>query len=180
MPIFSPIFKHFQICSNIKKSPTPKTPPINKHPSRKSEKGQAVIESIFSIIITVVMFMLICAISLYMYMQTTVFMAARQGARIAAVDRNMVTSPSSARANVVSTVQNFFSGITGQTLNSGDIVLTGPTGSIGSRNVTVRVTFNMRSPIPAGAFFAGLGAGNDPDDLDTFRCQASATMRFEE
>lgn len=153
---------------------------LNYFTPQKSQKGQAIIESIFSIIITVAMFMIICAISLYMYMQTTVFMAARQGARVAAVDMDMVNDPASAEASVIASVQNFFSGITGQSLDGDDIIVTGPTGTVGSRNVTVQVTFNMDSPIPAGAFFAGLGAGNDPDTLDTFTCQASASMRFEE
>jgi flagellar basal body-associated protein FliL len=158
---------------------------FNQHQSAKSgltsrlkDRGQVIVESVFGIIITVIIFLLIAAISIFMFFQTAVFMSARQGARVAAITPGM--SDGSAVSTVRSEVQSFFNNMTGQTVSSGNITVTGPTGATGYRNVSVRVTYTLDSPIPLGAFLESLGAAGAQAALDSFDCDATATMRYEE
>lgn len=152
----------------------------NKHHAgnKAAQKGQVIVESVFGIIITVVIFLFISAISIFMFFQTAVFMSARQGARLAAVNPNMTSGGSIAA--VRNGVQSFFNNMTGQNLPSGNITVTGPTGATGYRNVSVRVTYTLDSPIPLGAFLESLGAAGAQATLDSFDCDATATMRYEE
>ncbi len=144
-----------------------------KRGKHHASAGQAVVESVFSIIITTVMFGMICAICVYLFFQANVFMAARHGARIAATGAD--------NATVVSETQGFFNGTTNQTLAGGNITVTGPTGAtIGQRNMSVAVTYTINSPVPIGAFLDSYGATGAADALDSFDTAATATMRLEE
>jgi len=149
---------------------------------RKAALGQAVIESVFSILITVILFMFIAALCVFLYLQTTVFMAARHGARLAAVSSLMATNPASVTTTVRSGVQSYFIGVTGgRVIPSGNITLTGPTGTVGARTVTVRVTYTVTDGIPVGALLQTLGvSAATAADIDSFDCAATATMRYEE
>lgn len=144
----------------------------------KPHRGQVVVESMFGIIMTVVVFLLISAISIFMFFQASVFLSARQGARLAAVDPNMTGG--GGVANVRAGVQTFLNGMTGQALPANNITVNGPAGATGYRNVTVQVNYALASPIPLGAFLESLGAAGAQAALDTFNCVATATMRYEE
>lgn len=149
--------------------------------SRKAACGQAIIESVFSILITVILFMFIAALCVFLYLQTTIFMAARHGARLAAVNSQLVSDSAGVTATVKSGVQSYFNSVTGRTIPLGNITLTGPTGTVGSRTVSVAVTYTVTDGIPVGAFLQTLGvSAATAADIDSFDCAASATMRYEE
>lgn len=147
---------------------------------RRSRSGQAVVELCFSIIMFTIMLAMIATLCLYLYMQNSVITAAREGARVAASDINFQSSSTSSTAitNVQNHVISFFQQTTGQTLGSGNISVTGPSGSTtGYRNMVVTVTYTLTNPINISGFMQALGAG---PGLGSFNLSATATTRYEE
>jgi hypothetical protein len=151
---------------------------------RKAAKGQAVIESIASIILFTMMLGLVMAITVYLYFQQALVTAAREGARQAALNADIGSAGS--EGNGIGTVQNFVINqvqqTTGQTLAAADITVTPPSASPdqtpGNRTVNVQITWNMTNPVGVGNFVEALGGDGEP--FKTIPVSATATMRYEE
>jgi hypothetical protein len=154
--------------------------------TRKAEAGQAVIESIASIIIFTLMLGLVMCISVYLYFQQAIVTAAREGARQASLNTALGSSGSeqsgidSVQAYVADEVQK----LTGQTFSPtvATINVSPPSASAdqtpGKRQVTVSIVWNMANPVTVGNMAAAFG-GN-ADTFNNIPVSASATMRYEE
>jgi Flp pilus assembly protein TadG len=141
---------------------------------------------IFSLLMFSLSFLLIATGCVYLYMQNAVVSAARVGARAASVSNDLggsnATSASTARSAIAQQVKTYLTGLAGSSgldVPLGNIVLTGPTGTAGSRNVTVTITGTFKDPLSANSFISGLG-GTGGSAYNGFPLSASATMRYEE
>lgn len=149
--------------------------------TKQAHKGQAAVEMVMSILMFVIMLAMIMSMSLYLYVQHTLLTAAREGARIAAVDPNFgnAGTTSTGTSNVQAWVQNFVNSSTGIQLNNNDIVVNGPTGVAGSRNIAVSINYTFQNPIQVLTLLNRLGGGS-ATGLDTITMSSNATMRYEE
>jgi hypothetical protein len=153
---------------------------------RKAASGQAIIESIASIIIFTLMLGLVMCISVYLYFQQALVTAAREGARQASLNAELGSG--STEQSGISTVQNYVADeirqLTGQTYSPSvaTITVTPPSSSAdqtpGKRQVTVSIVWNMTNPVTVGNMAAVFG-GN-ADTFNNIPVSASATMRYEE
>ena len=156
------------------------------HTKRKRASGQAIIESLASIIIFTILLALIVSISAYLYFQQALVTAAREGARQASLNASMGSSSteSSGIAAVQAYVSNEVLQLTGQdfSTSSATITVVPPSQSAnqtpGQRTVNVQITWNMKNPIGIAGFLKALGT--NASALDTIPVVASATMRYEE
>ena len=125
------------------------------------------------------MFALVCSGFVFLYTQTTLISAARQGARVAAVNMDLASNPSSVQTAVYDQVNTYFQQTTGQTLAASDVTVTGPTGAtVGQRNVQVTVQYSMPNPLGVAGLLSALGGDGAP--WQSFPVSATATMRYEE
>lgn len=147
--------------------------------SRKS--GQTAIELVMSLLLFVAMLGTLLSLSLYLYLNHTFLTAAKEGARTASVETNLADGNTYAAgvANVRSWVKSFISSSSGIQLQDSDITVTGPTGTFGSRTVTVTVSYAFQNPIQIRTFIDKLSGGS-ANNLDTFTISNTATMRYEE
>lgn len=149
--------------------------------TKHATQGQAAVEMVMSVLMFVIMLAMVMSLSLYLYVQHTLFTAAREGARIAAVDPSFgnAATTSTGTANVQSWVQNFVSSSTGIQLNNSNITVSGPTGATGSRNITVTLNYTFQNPVQVLTLLNRLGGGS-ATGLDTITMSSNATMRYEE
>ncbi len=148
--------------------------------SFRRDKGQAVLETVGAMIMLLISTMAIFALGMHIYFLTSLNASAREGVRIAAMDYQLLTNPSSTLSQVQTAVINNFKGVTGQTLPAGNITLTGPTGATtGYRTVQVAVSYSWTNPF--GGISTLINAfGGDGNWLKTIPMSSSATMRYEE
>ena len=149
----------------------------------RGKKGQAMIEMIFSIILFLMLLGGLVAFSLYLYVTNSLFSACREGARYAATDAglaNVATNAASVSA-AKARVESVTSSSTGINLADSDITVTGPTGAIGSRTVTVAISYNYTNTITPMAFMASYtGSPVSAESLDASTIRVSTMMRYEE
>lgn len=151
---------------------------------RKAQKGQAVIESIASILLFVMMLGLVMAISVYLYFQQALVTAAREGARQAALNADLgeVATEGSGVADVKDYVRQQIAQTTGQDVAASDITVWAPSDSAdqtpGNRTVTVRIDWELQNPVGVGNFISALGGDGAP--YATIPVTAQATMRYED
>lgn len=146
------------------------------------KRGQGAVETLMSMLVFVMMLGTLVSFSLYLFMNHTLFTAAKEGARMASIESRLATAATQAAgiANVRTWVKNFMSGSSGQQLADANITVTGPTGAVvGSRTVTVQVTYTLNNPVAVRGFMAALG-GQSATGLDRFNLVSQATMRYEE
>lgn len=149
--------------------------------ANRAHKGQAAVEMVMSVLMFVIMLAMVMSISLYLYVQHTLLTAAREGARIAAVDPNFGSAGTTSvgTANVQAWVRNFVSSGTGIALANNNITVAGPTGAAGSRNITVTLNYTFQNPVQVLTLLNRLGGGA-ATGLDTITMSSNATMRYEE
>jgi len=152
---------------------------------RRASAGQAVIESIVSLILFVMMLGLIMAISVYLYFQQALVTAAREGAREASLNADLgsLSSESGGIADVEDYVANEIQQLTGQVIgNNANIVVTPPSASAsqvpGERTVRVDISWSLNNPVGIGNFLTAMGG--DGSAFTTIPVSATATMRYEE
>jgi hypothetical protein len=152
---------------------------------RQRHRGQATLEIIPSLLMFTGMFAAICGLCVYLFLQNMVITAAREGARFAALNTSLGVSTTQAAgiASVKNEVQSILLSTTGQTVGSNNITVTPPTGTVGSRKVSVAVNFSLPNPIPIPDF--GAAFDGDPNTttsrlFETIPLSAAATMRYEE
>jgi Flp pilus assembly protein TadG len=150
---------------------------------KQKRSGQAIVEMCFSLIMFAIMISLISTLCVFLYVQSNLITAAREGARVAASDPNFKAAGTVATGitNVKNRVTSYFTQTTAQTIPNGNITVTGPTGAVGYRNMLVQVNFTLNNPIPIGSFLAALGV--DPtvtDKISTISMTSSASTRYEE
>jgi hypothetical protein len=153
---------------------------------RQAAIGQAVIESIASIIMFTLMLGFVMCISVYLYFQQALVTAAREGARQASLNAEIGTATT--EQSGIDTVQAYVADevkkLTGQTYSPGvaTITVTPPSASAdqtpGKRQVTVSIDWTMSNPVTVGNMAAAFG-GN-ADTFNKIPVHASATMRYEE
>jgi hypothetical protein len=149
-------------------------------------RGQAILESIFGIIMFTIILTLTMSITAYLYFQQAMVTAAREGARQAALNTEIGTSAteSAGIAYVRSYVIDEVKHLTGQTFDSdiATITVIPPSQSEdqtpGQRMVSVSINWQMKNPINISGFLNALGA--DGSAFDTIPVKAMATMRYEE
>jgi len=154
--------------------------------TRAAESGQAVIESIASIIIFTLMLGMVMCISVYLYFQQALVTAAREGARQASLNSELGSSGS--QQDGIDSVQTYVGTevqkLTGQAYSPdvATITVTPPSASAdqtpGKREVTVSIVWTMTNPVSVGNMAAAFG-GN-ADTFNRIPVSASATMRYEE
>lgn len=151
---------------------------------RRAERGQAIIESIASIILFALLLALVMSITVYLYFQQALVTCAREGARMASLNTTMATDEAAGKAEIVDYVEDEVRSLTGQSFDNGegDVDVSGPSESAsqtpGERTVTVTITYNMQNPLGIEAFINALGG--DGSAFGTIPVAASATMRYEE
>jgi Flp pilus assembly protein TadG len=159
------------------------------YPRRKAASGQAVIESIVSIILFVMLLALVMSISVYLYFQQALVTAAREGARQASLSSSIGTSSteSSGISSVQSFVQTEIQQLTGQTYSPSVATITvtppsntsvSPDQTPGRRNVRVVIQWQMQNPIGISGFINALGGNGNA--FNKIPVTATATMRYEE
>jgi Flp pilus assembly protein TadG len=151
-----------------------------KHTARR---GQAMVEMIFSIILFVMLLAGLIAFSLYLYVTNSLMTAAREGARYAATDSRLanVATQSAAISDIRQRVKDVASSATAIALEDADITVTGPSGTFGSRTVTIAISYDYTNAIAPMAFMASYGGGSVGDDsLDASTINVSTVMRYEE
>ena len=150
---------------------------------RRGQKGQAMIEMIFSIILFLMLLGGLVGFSLYLYVTNSLFTASREGARYAATDAG-ISVPATNAASVAATidrVQSVTSASTGINLADADVTVTGPTGTVGSRTVSVAISYNYTNSISPMAFMASYsGSAVGAESLDATTIDVSTVMRYEE
>lgn len=148
---------------------------------RQPATGQVVVESIASIIIFTMMLALVMTITLWLYLQQATVTAAREGARQASLNSDLgVTGTRTTAVNTIKTyVINSVRQLTGKTVATSEINVTGPTGATtGQRTVTVTINTTFRNPVRISNFLEALGADGTP--FDRVPLTGTATMRYEE
>ena len=141
------------------------------------------IEMIFSIVLFVMLLAGLIAFSLYLYVVNSLMTAAREGARYAATDSRLasVSTQSAAIADTRQRVQTVASSATGITLADADITVAGPTGTFGSRTVTVTISYDYTSSLAPMALMASYSGGSVAgQSLDASTIDVATVMRYEE
>lgn len=155
----------------------------NKSRRYSSHKGQGAVDSMMAIIFFMMMLGGLVCSSLYIYLENIYYTAAREGARYAATDVKLATAATQAQevANIRQQVKNVINGAGGAVLGDTDIIVTGPTGTLGQRTVTVQVSYRYDMPIKPMALMHGLmGTTTAVNSLDSFMVSAKAVMHYEE
>jgi hypothetical protein len=151
---------------------------------KQKHSGQAIVEMCFSLIMFAIMISLISTLCVFLYVQSNLITAAREGARVAAADPNFKAAGTVATGttNVKNRVIAYFTQTTAQTIPATDITVTGPTGAtLGYRNMTVQVNFVLNNPIPIGNFLAALGVDSAiTNKVSTINMTSTASTRYEE
>jgi type II secretory pathway pseudopilin PulG len=153
-----------------------------RHRGRKAS-GQALIESLVGIIIFAIMLALIMTISMWLYVQQALVTSAREGARQASLNASMASTTASVKLTGINAVKAYVQDemlkLTGQTLPSNNITITGPTGATaGQRTVEVTLQMSMKNPIGIAGMLNALGGNGNA--FDSIPMGASATLRYEE
>jgi hypothetical protein len=147
---------------------------------RKAAPGQVVIESIASMILFTIMLTLIMSICMWLYIEQALVTSAREGARQASLNAEIATS--STQASGISAVKSYVKDevlhLTGQQLADSNITVTVPTGTSGSRTVSVSIQMNMKNPVRISDLLGALGANGSA--FDSIPVGGKATMRYEE
>lgn len=148
--------------------------------NKSRQRGQAVLEVILSIIMFVILFLGISAVSLYLFVQCSLVSAARDGARTAAL--NLQLGDPATQSTGVKAVQDsviaFAKNTAGVSLSYPNITVAGPTGAIGNRQVTVTINYQFNNPVPLQSFLTSLNATYA--GLDKIQLSSSASMRYED
>lgn len=150
--------------------------------SYHKSKGQASIELVMSLLMFVAMLGSLLSISMYLYINHIFLTAAKEGARVAAVETDLANGATSAQgvSDVQDWVQDFVSSSTGIQLDPSNIDVSGPDGAtVGSRTVTVTVNYEFQNPVQIRTFMNRM-TGGSATGLDTFTISNTATMRYEE
>jgi hypothetical protein len=146
----------------------------------RPHRGQGILESVFGMVMFVSMIALTCTICMMLFLQNALVGAARQGARVASINPDYgAGNTSTANTAVKSVVKTFMAQTAGQTLTDNQVTITAPTGTIGQRNVTVRINYSLTNPVPIAGFLSGLGA-TGTSSLATIPLVAQASMRYED
>lgn len=148
---------------------------------KRRPSGQAQVELVLGAIIFVLMMGLTGTMSAYLYLQHAFITAARDGARVGAMDPNFANGgASTATASVKSAVIDFAGATTGQVLTDGDITVTPPDMSdpVGERSVEVEINYDMANPLNVEGLITALTGSTH--GLDTIPIYARAAMRYEE
>lgn len=153
---------------------------------RKPASGQALIESLASIIIFTILLSLVMSLTAYLYFQQALVTAAREGARQAALNSDI--GATTTEATGVSYVKNYVTDeikqLTGQTYDAATATITvnAPSQSAnqtpGQRMVSVNINWKMQNPINIAGLLNALGT--DGSAFGTIPVSATATMRYEE
>mgnify|MGYP001329421991 CR=1 FL=1 len=137
---------------------------------RQQQSGQAMIEMIFSIVMFGFMMAGIASMSTYLYLQHAMVTAAREGARMAAINPDLGDpgTESIGISDVQDHVQAMVASTVGIPLEAGDIAVTAPSAAdaIGERSVSVNIDYEIPNPLPVGS--------------DTFNLHSEATFHYEE
>jgi Flp pilus assembly protein TadG len=150
---------------------------------RQSSKGQVMIEMALAIIIFCLFLMFLVMISFYLYFQHTFLTAARDGARFAATEPKLASANATERSegidDVKDHVRNFVQTTTGMVLSNGEITVTGPTGTVGNREVQVTIVHTYDSPFHPSEMLSG-DAAVTAESVESFEINATAVMFYEE
>jgi TadE-like protein len=149
---------------------------------KKRQYGQASIELAMSVLMFVTMMGLLIGLSIYLYINHVFLTAAREGARMAAIDTNFANGGTQATGiqDVQTWVINFVQSSSSFQLTNNNISVSGPNGSvIGDRTMTVNVSYQLQNPVQILTFINRL-TGGSAEGLDTFTINDTATMRYEE
>jgi uncharacterized protein (UPF0333 family) len=153
---------------------------------RKRKSGQAIVESIFGILIFTILLALIMSITAYLYFQQALVTAAREGARQASLNSD-IGAPGTENAGVTY-VKNYvideIQKLTGQVYSSTTATITisppsqSPNQTNGKRMVIVTIDWKMKNPVNIAGLLNALGT--DGSAFDVIPVYATATMRYEE
>jgi hypothetical protein len=144
----------------------------------RRRRGQAAVEIIPVIFLFVCMLTGLVGISIYLYLQHALITAAREGARIGALDPDLGgVSQQAGIERIRERVQEIMAGSTGQNVPDSDIAVTppDPTAATGDRQVRVVIDYRMPNPLQISKTLTGDDSGDA-----TINLHASATMRYEE
>lgn len=146
----------------------------------RAEKGQAVVETVVSMIIFSFMVGGIAALSAYLYMQHSLVSAARFGSRKASINSDIGNGNfAQGEQDITDDVIDFWAATTGQEITADDVTVDGPNGAQqGERTVTVTVNYELQNPVNFDGALQAIGAG--PSGLGQIEMAASATMHYEE
>lgn len=149
----------------------------------RAASGQAIIDSIASIIIFAIMLALIMTISMWLYVQQALVTTAREGARQASLNSSMASTTASVKLSGINTVkayiQNEMLKLTGQAIPSSNITITGPTGATaGQRTMQVTLQMSLKNPVNVAGLLNAFGGNGNAFSL--IPMNASATLRYEE
>ncbi len=149
---------------------------------KEATKGQAIIEMIFSVIMFAIMIASVTAMSSYLYVQHATITAAREGARVAALNSNLgsLANVGAGESEVETYVADMMAATSGITLNAGDVTVTAPDDldPLGDRTVQVDIDYQLNNPVPVGALLTAL-TGN-AYGFDVIPIHSEATMHYEE
>ncbi len=155
---------------------------VKNKSNKRAEKGQAIIEMIFSIIMFAIMLSSVTAMSAYLYVQHATITAAREGARIAALNSDLGSAANVGvgEAAVEDFVIDMMASASGITISSADVTVTAPDAldPVGDRSVQIDIDYELTNPIPVGSILTAL-TGNSYG-FDTIPIHSEATMHYEE
>ena len=146
---------------------------------RTRERGQAIIESIASIILFCLMLTMVCSITMYLYFEQAMVTAAREGARLASLTSNLSTA--AGKSSVSTSVRTTVQALTGQQYDGSTdtITVVGPTGTTtGRRTCSVTVTYRRNNPLGIAHLIDALDG--EGESWRYLTVSSSATMRYEE
>jgi hypothetical protein len=111
--------------------------------------------------------------------------AVREGARYAATDSRLASATpatvTAAQSDIKDRVQAVVASATNIAIPDADITVSGPTGTFGSRTVTVTVDYDYTSSItPVALMSSYSGDTVGADTLDGSNINISTVMRYEE
>ncbi len=149
---------------------------------RDKKSGQGIIELIVGILMFTLLIALVVNVSTYLYVQHTMVTAAREGARVAALNEE-IGDPDSASAGVEA-VRDHITGMvvdtTGISLDEENITITppNPADPIGERSVSVEIDMTFEHVLPASEFAAALSQASATGGSSLLHAEAS--MHYEE
>lgn len=150
---------------------------------RVAQPAQGAFELIAGTVVFALLTTMIASLSIYLYVAHSAVTAAREGVRLAALSADIAESATfaAAEADVVARVQEVMRNSTGQELADADIEVVAPGAAEpeGQRSVTVRIDYNLATPLNAGGVLQAFGASGGSVGL-TLPVRAEATMRYEE
>lgn len=150
---------------------------------RKAASGQAVIESIGSIILFTILLAIMMTMVVYLYFQQALVTAAREGARQAALNSSLgnAATQNTGISYVQQYVKDEVKSLTGQTYDASKatITVTPPTGVQGQRTVNVTITWRIQNPLAGVTTLIGDLGGNG-NAFNWIPVSAGASMRYEE